>query len=48
VRPDADECLPYDARHIELVSEGDVLDLLERQIADTEALLSKFTPEQEQ
>ena len=45
-RPDADECLPYYSRYIALVPEGNVVDLLARQIADTAAYLSTFTREQ--
>jgi hypothetical protein len=47
-RPDADECLPYYSQYIALVPDGNVLDLLARQIADTSAYLSTFTPEQEE
>ena len=47
-RPDADECLPYYSQYIALVPEGNVLELLARQITDTAAYLSTFTPEQEE
>jgi DinB superfamily len=45
-RPGADECLPYYVQYIELVPEGHVVMLLERQIAETAAFLATFTPEQ--
>lgn len=44
--PDADECLPYFFQYIRLVPEGHVVDLLGRQITETAAFLSAFTPEQ--
>ncbi len=31
-RPAGDECIPYFARDIELVPDGDIVDILERQI----------------
>ena len=45
-RPDADECQPYYFTYIDLVPDGPVVKLLERQIAETEAFLAAFTPEQ--
>jgi len=39
-RPAADEYAPYFARYIEQVPEGDVLDLLHRQVDETVALVS--------
>jgi DinB superfamily len=45
-RPDADECLPYYVQYIGLVPEGHVVELLERQIAESAAFLATFTPEQ--
>lgn len=45
-RPDADECQPYYQRYIALVSDGHIVDLLERQIAESAAWLAGFTPEQ--
>jgi hypothetical protein len=45
-RPDADECLPYYFQYIKLVPEGDVVKLLERQMAGSAAFLATFTPEQ--
>jgi hypothetical protein len=45
-RPDADECLPYYFQYIGLVPDGHIVELLERQIADSTAFLTAFTPEQ--
>ena len=45
-RPDADECLPYYFQYIQLVPEGHVGDILERQITESAAFLSAFTPQQ--
>ena len=45
-RPDADECQPYYFQYIGLVSDGHVLKLLERQIAESAAFLTAFTPQQ--
>jgi hypothetical protein len=45
-RPDADECLPYYFQYIGLVSDGHIVELLERQIAESTTLLAAFTPEQ--
>src|SRR5262245_38006200 len=39
-RPDADECLPYYFEYIKLVPDGHVVDLLERQIAESRAYLA--------
>ena len=45
-RPDADECLPYYFTYIDLVPDGHVLELLERQITESAAFLAGFTPAQ--
>jgi DinB superfamily len=45
-RPAADECLSYYVQYIELVPEGHVGKLLERQIAESAAFLTSFTPAQ--
>jgi hypothetical protein len=45
-RPDADECLPYYFQYIQLVPDGHVVDILERQITESAAFLSAFTPQQ--
>jgi hypothetical protein len=45
-RPDADECLPYYFEYINLVPDGHIVTLLERQIAESAAFLAAFTPEQ--
>jgi len=45
-RPDADECLPYYFQYIGLVPDGHIVELLERQIAESAAFLAAFTPEQ--
>jgi hypothetical protein len=45
-RPDADECLPYYFQYIGLVSDGHIVELLERQITESTAFLAAFTPEQ--
>jgi hypothetical protein len=42
-RPGADECLPYYFTYIDLVPEGHVLELLERQIAESATFLAGFT-----
>ena len=42
VRPGADEFAPYYARYIDQVPDGDVLETLERQLADTVALMDQF------
>ena len=41
-RPTADEYAPYFGRYIEQVGDGDVLDLLRRQVEDTAALVGKL------
>jgi len=45
-RPSSDECLPYYFTYIDLVPDGHVVKLLERQIAESSAFLADFTPEQ--
>ncbi len=45
-RPDADECLPYYFQYIRLVPDGHIVELLQRQIAESAAFLAAFTPEQ--
>lgn len=45
-RPDADECLPYYFQYIRLVPDGHIVERLERQITESAAFLSAFTPEQ--
>jgi DinB superfamily len=45
-RPDAEECLPYYREYIGLVPDGHVVELLQRQIAESAGLLAAFTPEQ--
>jgi len=45
-RPNADECLPYYFQYIGLVPDGHVVDRLERQIAESAAFLTAFSPEQ--
>src|SRR2546425_13286320 len=45
-RPDAEECLPYYFQYIGLVPDGHIVELLERQIAESAAFLAAFTPEQ--
>jgi hypothetical protein len=45
-RPGTDEYVPYYDTYIRLVPDGDLLALLDRQIDETAALLSTFTPEQ--
>jgi DinB superfamily len=45
-RPDSDECRPYYFTYIDLVPDGHVVKLLERQIAESAAFLAAFTPEQ--
>ncbi len=45
-RPADDECLPYYFQYIRLVPDGHIVDTLERQITETAAFLSAFTPEQ--
>jgi DinB superfamily len=45
-RPEADECLPYYFQYIELVPDGHVVELLERQIGESRTYLAGFTPPQ--
>jgi hypothetical protein len=45
-RPDADECLPYYFTYIDLVPDGHIVKLLERQITESAAFLAAFTPDQ--
>ena len=45
-RPAADECLPYYFQYIDLVADGHIVELLERQITETAAYLAGFTAEQ--
>ena len=44
--PEADECLPYYFQYIKLVPDGQIVDLLQRQITETAAFLAALTPEQ--
>lgn len=44
-RPQPDEHNPYYSRYIDLVPEGDILDLLRREIKDTQALLKGVSEE---
>ena len=44
--PEADECLSYYFQYIKLVPDGQIVDLLQRQITETAAFLAAFTPEQ--
>ncbi len=43
-RPTPDEYDPFFAGYIALVTDGDIGEILERQIADTAALLASYTP----
>ncbi len=45
-RPDADECQPYYFQYIKLVPDGPLVQILDRQIAESAAFLSAFTPPQ--
>jgi hypothetical protein len=45
-RPAGDECLPYYFQYIGLVADGQIVERLERQIAESAAFLGAFTPEQ--
>ena len=45
-RPGRDECQPYYFEYIDLVPDGHVVTLLERQIGETAAYLAGLTPEQ--
>lgn len=42
-RPASTEYVPYFARYVDLVPEGDVLDLLRRQVDETAALVGKLS-----
>ena len=44
-RPDPSEYAPYYARYVSLVPDGDILDLLERQLGDTVHLLGGVSEE---
>jgi hypothetical protein len=44
-RPESDEYASFYARYVSLVPEGDVLELLERQVGETQALLRPLTRE---
>jgi hypothetical protein len=45
-RPTADEGQPYYFQYIDLVPDGHIVALLERQITETAAFLAPLTPEQ--
>lgn len=45
-RPDHEEHIPYYRQYIDLVPEGGVIPILERQVEETVAFLSSFTQEQ--
>jgi hypothetical protein len=45
-RPAADECVPYYFQYIDLVPDGHIVELLQRQLTETTAYLSALTPEQ--
>jgi len=47
-RPDAREYVPYYDTYIRLVPDGDIVEILDRQIDETVAALSSFTTEQAQ
>jgi uncharacterized damage-inducible protein DinB len=42
-RPASSEYVPYFARYVDLVPEGDILDLLRRQVDETAALVGKLS-----
>src|SRR5687767_14359708 len=44
-RPTADEHIPYYEQYIRLVPDGNVIDILTRQIQETAAFLASLTPE---
>lgn len=46
VRPESGEYDPYFQRYVDLVSEGDILEILQRNIADTADFLGGLTEEQ--
>jgi hypothetical protein len=45
-RPGVDECLPYYFQYIRLVPDGDIVQILERQVTDSAVYLATLTPEQ--
>jgi hypothetical protein len=45
-RPDVDEHIPYYRQYIDLVPEGDIVDILERQIGETERYVLGFSAEE--
>ena len=45
-RPDADECLPCYFTYIDLVPDGHLMKLLDRQISESASFLTVFTPGQ--
>ena len=47
-RPDPADHPPYYRRYVERVPEGDVVDVLERQVEDTLALVGRFSPGREE
>lgn len=47
-RPEAAEHIPYYGQYIALVPDGDICAILERQIAETAAIVAGATPEQAQ
>ena len=47
-RPDPSEYDAYYGRYIDLVPEGDILDILEREMVTTQALLASVPPEKEE
>ena len=47
-RPDPGEHLPYFSRYIDLVPDGDILQMMETEFARVESLLSALTPPQAQ
>lgn len=44
-RPAGDEHIPYFGQYIALVPDGDIVDVLTRQIGETSAFFAAFTPE---
>ena len=47
-RPDPADYPPYYRRYVERVPEGDVVDVLERQVEDTLTLVGRFSPGREE
>jgi hypothetical protein len=43
-RPHSDECLPYYQQYIQLVPDGDIFETLDRQIGESAAYLTTYTP----